>query len=173
MDVFYNRNHVHVQEAEEDQSSCMLCNRAKHRYQVQVHAQIRKLNTKIICDHIMPIFNRNTFSHSLLMLLHFFRFFDQMTKSTRLVLFLPYVRPGDAPDLACREVPISHFLLSGISIPFSILAKSDVFEFDARGDLHVIKVILCNNFSDNHNFILLQKHETGKDQCIHFRVDPE
>ncbi|XP_061188827.1 uncharacterized protein LOC133197002 [Saccostrea echinata] len=68
-----------------------------------------------------------------------YRFFDQMTKSTKVVLTLPYLRPGDAPEIICYEVPLSLFILSGFKIPHSCSAKTDMFEFIINGDLQTAK----------------------------------
>ncbi|XP_062589813.1 uncharacterized protein LOC134251420 [Saccostrea cucullata] len=68
-----------------------------------------------------------------------YRFFDQMTKSTKIVLTLPYLRPGDAPEIICYEVPLPLFILSGFKIPHSDCAKTEMFEFTINGNLHTAK----------------------------------
>lgn len=74
-----------------------------------------------------------------------YRFFDQHTKSTQIILYLPFVKPGDAPEIVCNQVPAPYYLFSGIQIPHGASAKSDVFELSIiNGDSQKIKVNLSD-----------------------------
>lgn len=68
-----------------------------------------------------------------------------MTKATKIILSLPFVKPGDAPEIVCTEVPIPYLIFSGMVIPNSGSAKSYVYEFVINGDVQTIKVYFFKN----------------------------
>uniref|UniRef100_K1QZL5 Polycystic kidney disease protein 1-like 2 n=1 Tax=Magallana gigas TaxID=29159 RepID=K1QZL5_MAGGI len=65
-----------------------------------------------------------------------YRFFDQHTKSTKIILYLPFVKPEDAPEIVCTQVPAPYYLFSGIQIPHGASAKpvvgSDIMQFSSN-----------------------------------------
>lgn len=81
----------------------------------------------------------------------FFRFYEWNSQRTHILLYLPFVKLTEAPDIDCYVVATSHGSLNSLNIPYKDLAKSSLYEFVSRGNLippkvKINKIFFLNGF---------------------------